>query len=675
MIVAIDAPFAIFAPLLLIVVGVVLMPIAGKLPRTLLALLFLSTWSLATASLIDLARVLLAAGRWDLVVENGWVGATARVLEPFPLSVDPLRLLFVASIHLSGGLALVGARQAWGGGVRRVQTPASAGQRVTALVLLGVTELAVIVDRLDHLVMLAALGAGLSGLLLFASKARPEGVHGVAWLFALHRIGDVALVVTVVVLAASGLPLGEGALAVALADLDVVHVVRAGPLTGFPWRIVIDLVAALLAVFTAMRLLVFPFSSVIKSVVEGPAPVLLFAHGIGGAALALVVLVKFAVVLHHAPAVVTVFALVLVVAAVVQLLTALSITDLTEIDVRMMFATAALTALALVLGAIAGAVLGFALLLIVVVAAVLADGAAIEAMQGTSDVMRMGGLWRPLRRTDAVRALATFSLIGFPGLTGFIFYDALLGAALSSTRGGVLLFVGAFVAVGLAGFVALRSLHLVFVGDKPRGAAPALLVEPSRERWGILLVVVLGISGLSLFFATPQHVLDRVMPGAFSPLDVLLAPSAFVHVYALYKGGGEPPFVDGMPALLPVLLVTGVAVAVYALSYVLYRRRHLAPGLRSMSPTLLRVRGFLANDLSAMHAIARFIQNPILDLARAVARIARPVLVDGLLEQAPRAAAAVIAVTARLLHAGDIQRALLIVIITISVVLTLWGQP
>jgi NADH:ubiquinone oxidoreductase subunit 5 (subunit L)/multisubunit Na+/H+ antiporter MnhA subunit len=673
MMVVFDAPIHIFAPLMLVIVGVALMPIAGKLPRTLLALLFLSTWALGAFALFELARALLTFGHWDLVRENGWVGAVARIAEPFPFSIDPLRLLMVASIHLGGGLLLVGARQAWGGGVRRLQTPASAGQRVTAFLLIGVCELAVIVDRLDHLIMLAALGSALSGLLLFASKARPEGVHGVAWVFALHRIGDVALVLVVVVVAASGLPLEEHELSAVLLDLDAAHRVRTGPFVDFPWRSVIDFVAVSLAVFVSTRLLLFPFSSALTAVVEAPMPVLLFAHGMGGASLALIVLVKFAPVMHAAPFVAAVFALALAAAAILHLLSALSITDLTEIDVRMMLATAALVGVAVLTGTLTGVVLGFAVLLVIVGAAVLADGAAIEAMQGTSDVMRMGGLWRPLRKTDAVRALATFSLIGMPGLIGASFYDALLGTTLSSTRGGLALFLTTLLAVLLTGFVALRSLHLVFVGEKPRGAAPARLVEPSRERSGTLLIVVLTLSGIAFFFAMPQPLLDLLLPGAFTPLDVLILPSSIPYLDALFHGSGAPPFIDRAPPLFSLVVVTAGAVVIYAASYVLYRRRPLTPGLRSTHNGLLKLRGTLATDLSAMRAIVRFIQNPIVDLARAVARVARPLLVDGLLEQAPRGAAALVAVSARLLHAGDIQRALLFVVITIVVVLSLFG--
>jgi len=667
------ASMDVLAPLLYVVVGAALMPFAGRLPRALLALSFVVTYAIVTISLVDVARAILTHGRWDLVGENGFTGAVLRVSEPIAASVDPLRLALLVVVHLCGGVALVGARQAFGGGARRAQTPASAGQRATTLVLLGVVELAVVVDRVDHLALLAAVGSVVAGLLLLASKARPEGVHGVAWLFALHRVGDTALLVLVVALVASGLPLEEHALVRALLEVDLLHRATEGPLSGFPWQSIVDVCFVASAIAFATRALVFPFSSTTRDVVDAPMPVLLAAHGLGGLGLGLVVWTRLAFLAHAAPTLASATVVVLLALAALGLASALSITELPEIDVRMLSALACLVAAAVVVGDLTAVALGLTLTLVVAGVALLADGAAIEAMQGTHDLLRMGGLWRALRLTDAARAIATFSVVGVPGLMGFAFYDALFTALASRTTTPAPALVLAPVVVVLLGLVCLRSLHLVFVGDAPRGAAPARLVAPSRERSLTWLFVVVTASGFGLFFGLPDVVIDAVVPGAFQPLAVFLFPSSLPNLALMVHAREMAPFVlvDGRALVLG--LVAALSAVVYAISFALYRRRPSAPGLASDDARLARVRGALASDLSAMPFIERFVQNPILDVARAIARVARPIIVDGLLGQAPRGAGALLAVTARVLHVGDVQRALLVVLAVVAA-LALWGR-
>jgi NADH-quinone oxidoreductase subunit L len=123
----------------------------------------------------------------------------------------------------------------------------------------------------------------------------------------------------------------------------------------------------------------------------------------------------------------------------------------------------------------------------------LAAGSVIHALSGEQDMQRMGGLFRKMPITAISFLVATLTISGIPGFSGYFSKEAILGQALQSGHFW-LWAVGAFTA-GLTAFYMFRVFFLTFLGA-PRDQA---LFDHAHEAPWVMTVPVVVLALLSIF--------------------------------------------------------------------------------------------------------------------------------------------------------------------------------
>lgn len=128
----------------------------------------------------------------------------------------------------------------------------------------------------------------------------------------------------------------------------------------------------------------------------------------------------------------------------------------------------------------------------------LGAGSIIHSLQDEQDMRRMGGLRRLLPFTYAIMLIGSFSLMGFPFLTGFYSKDAILELALasSSIKGLFCYILGCFAAFTTA-FYSIRLLYLTFL-TKTRGFRP--IITKVHEATPLITLVLAILTFPSICF-------------------------------------------------------------------------------------------------------------------------------------------------------------------------------
>jgi NADH-quinone oxidoreductase subunit L len=104
----------------------------------------------------------------------------------------------------------------------------------------------------------------------------------------------------------------------------------------------------------------------------------------------------------------------------------------------------------------------------------LGAGSVIHAIGGEQDMRRMGGLRKLIPVTFWVVTIATFTIAGFPPLSGFFSKDEILWQAFSSPHGGsAILWIVGFITAGLTSFYMFRLWFMTFFGELRLGKADA----------------------------------------------------------------------------------------------------------------------------------------------------------------------------------------------------------
>ncbi len=117
--------------------------------------------------------------------------------------------------------------------------------------------------------------------------------------------------------------------------------------------------------------------------------------------------------------------------------------------------------------------------------------AAIEARTGTTDLRKLGGLFRNAPRMAAAFLIFLLASIGFPGTLSFVSEDLLLHGALETHVGVAMLFL---FATALNGITLLRAFHRTFFG--PLSETNATIGDMLlRER-----AIAMTLIGLLFFF-------------------------------------------------------------------------------------------------------------------------------------------------------------------------------
>jgi NADH-quinone oxidoreductase subunit L len=213
----------------------------------------------------------------------------------------------------------------------------------------------------------------------------------------------------------------------------------------------------------------------------------------------------------------------------------------------------------------------------------LGAGAVIHSMLGEQDMRKMGGLKKKLPSTWAVMLIATYSIAGFPLLSGFWSKDAILESASRSFAGnGMLLYAGGLITAFMTAFYMNRLMWKTFYtrerftdghlhahqhgdSDESGHAADAhgggsVHTSPSTMMWPLFILAVLAV-GFG-WFAGPFG------PGGGNLLRKFLEPSI-----APLSLGGLQPQADLLSPMAGYILSSLIAIGGLSLAAVLYGRR------------------------------------------------------------------------------------------------------
>lgn len=680
-----ETPFPILwlIPLAPLCVAALLLPLAAQLPRGFAAGAALLAWLVAVAAAGHALVTELELGHWELLTDSGFAGHLLVASAPFggvELLGHPLTLLLAFAVVLGGGLALLDGVGAWGGGARRERSPASAAVLLGELLIVGLGAFAALAQSLAWTVAALVLASLASFAVLLSSRPGRDELDAAGRLFLLHRAGDAALVLALVILSTSFRSLDPIATGWAIGDVREWQRAASGPLAGFPaWQLVTT-AALLLLAGAASRLSLLPLPLIARSASGAPASTLAVVHALGSFALGAVLLLRAAPVLVYLGPLLPGLAVVAAATALVSALSSVAERDVVHIDVRLLHAYAALAVTSLLLGQYSAAVL------IVLHGALLAPllaattGAAVEALQGRTDVFDMGGLWRPLRRTDLVRALAVLSLAGIPGLAAFFALERTAFEAFAgpfSTTAALALLLATTFTLSLGAF---RALHLVFSGDVVRGPAPARLVEVPAWRWLGPLVVALAVTVAGFILAAPRELVALLSPGEHQePFLRFLEPSLRLSVPRPLDDNGTLAF--GRRALSPsyryalMASVGLLGLLGFVVSALLYRKGPSARHAKlAASPVVKALAVALGEGLWLERGYARVLDAVIVPVAQVARAVVFGVLGGALLQRPVLLVAAALRGALRLVHNGDVQRALAVALLFAALLLTLWGR-
>ncbi len=102
----------------------------------------------------------------------------------------------------------------------------------------------------------------------------------------------------------------------------------------------------------------------------------------------------------------------------------------------------------------------------------LGAGSVIHALGGEQDMRHMGGLRKHIPWTFGVMTVATFTIAGFPFLSGFFSKDEILWKAYSSSYGHPALWMIGVVTAALTSFYMFRLWFLTFWGERREAGQP-----------------------------------------------------------------------------------------------------------------------------------------------------------------------------------------------------------
>jgi NADH-quinone oxidoreductase subunit L len=125
----------------------------------------------------------------------------------------------------------------------------------------------------------------------------------------------------------------------------------------------------------------------------------------------------------------------------------------------------------------------------------LGSGSVIHAVH-TQEITEMGGLWKKMKITAVTFIIATLSISGVPGFSGFYSKDMILGSALEFGMRNpqhILLFAGALFTAGMTAFYMFRLVILTFFGT-PRDHHKYDHAHESPANMWVPLVILAALS-------------------------------------------------------------------------------------------------------------------------------------------------------------------------------------
>ncbi len=199
----------------------------------------------------------------------------------------------------------------------------------------------------------------------------------------------------------------------------------------------------------------------------------------------------------------------------------------------------------------------------------LGAGSVIHALGGEQDMRHMGGLRQKVPWTFAVMTVATFTIAGFPPLSGFFSKDEILWKAYSSAHGHPAFWMIGIITAALTSFYMFRLWFLTFFGERRETAQPGTAAPHGHgdehgdhvheSPWVMLgpLVLLAGLSVVGGWVGIP-HAL-----GGHNYFEGFLAPVLGAPAEAAHAGDvGTERLLTGI-SVVAALLGLGLAWLLY----------------------------------------------------------------------------------------------------------------
>ena len=672
------------AVMLPIVAGVVLWPFAARGMRWVTAALGALALLVSCVLLVGCLRHMLDVGGWSAIpVMGSWTGARLIAADPtgrIGFVLDPLTAMLALAIAVTGTVAHLSSLSALRGGARRGNDVVTSGQLAGQLVTIGCLLAIAVGDSLLTVAVGFVMASVTAWALLVGDRPERPPLEGAGRLFTVHRLGDAALLCALVVARAGFTTLRLDDMGLEALEIDPWMRALTGPFAGFPARTLWTIVASLVVVAAGTRLALVPLPALTRDATSAPAPTLVIVHALAGLAAGGLLLVRLVPTLNLAPEVRAALGVLAALTALASALFALTARDVVRCDVHLLTSAASIPVIALSQGEVPGAVLGIVWLCAVALPLLSSSGTMLEATGGQGDLFLLGGLWKPLRMSDATRALATLCFAAIPGFTGYFVLEHTLWAALASPRGSVVVFALALAAMLASAIAAWRSIHLVFSGTTLRAPLPLPLVD--LPLWRAVLPIATALCGLLLGIvcAVPRalfQLFERFTgPATFDePLGVFLGPGLVLarrtlSFVAPTEGSPSPLTHEQLLMLLTVIMLLG-----YGISAALYRSGPTALHARIFrSRTVQKLSPVVATAARPNEQVTRGVSEGALRLSRLLGVQLFPVVLETLLQRIPALIAFVIGASVRLLHNGASQRTLALVLIVLAALVVFWGR-
>jgi NADH-quinone oxidoreductase subunit L len=517
-----------------------------------------------------------------------WIGAgigNSRLAVDLGFHLDPLAAVMLLVVTGLSALIHIYASAYMEGDARDDR----GYQRVFCYLSLATASMLVLVLA-DNLVLLFLgwQGVALSSWLLISfwySDADNARFGGQA--FISGRIGDIGFLLGTFVLFAAFLQ-AELPASLLFADIEtwlytLVGLTMPAPFTLFgfseeTWPL-IDVVAFCFFVAAAAKSAQLPLSAWLRHAVAGPIPGSALMLGVTTLGAGVYLVCRLSFVFVASTAVPPIFAWTGALTALYAALVATSQTDIRKLLACLALCEVGLIFLALGCGAYTAALFHLVTHGVVMTLLLLAAGSVMRALQGETDLLRMGDLGRRLHRTVWVFLAGVAVLAGAPPGSVFFSKGAILAAAHGAgLPGSQVLYGAALLSVTLSAFALYRVYFLVFTGEsRVRGGVHDRATEsPRRMLWPLYALVVFAAAGGA--FGIPQAFGDAIfaMDDSHS-LANFMAETLVADPVS--EGGAREAWLT-----LYLLLAAGTG---FGVAYGVYRARpEFASSLAERIPTL-----------------------------------------------------------------------------------------
>jgi NADH-quinone oxidoreductase subunit L len=272
--------------------------------------------------------------------------------------------------------------------------------------------------------------------------------------FLVNRIGDFAFVIGVLLILVH---LGT------LDFSDLASAIEAGSagLHGAGW---LTLAGILLFVGACGKSAQLPLYVWLPDAMAGPTPVSALIHAATMVTAGVYMIARNAPLYWHAPAAMTVIAVVGAATALFAATMGLAQTDIKKVLAYSTVSQLGLMFLGAGVGAFVAAIFHLMTHAFFKACLFLGSGSVIHGMGGEQDIRAMGGLRRWMPVTYRTFLISTFAIAGIVPLAGFFSKDEILLGAFANNRGHWLLWAVGLVAAFCTAFYMFRLVHLTFDG-------------------------------------------------------------------------------------------------------------------------------------------------------------------------------------------------------------------